>query len=81
MECERLDAAWFGRSIIEAYRDAVGDDVAPVLVHFYSAFRALVRAKLAAWHTHDAPAEGRGKWIGRALQYLVLAELHSPACA
>jgi aminoglycoside phosphotransferase family enzyme len=81
MECERLGAVWFGRSIIEAYREATCDDVAQALVHFYSAFRALVRAKLAAWHTHDAPPEGRGKWIGRALQYLDLAEAHSRACA
>jgi uncharacterized protein len=81
MECERLDAAWFGRAIIEAYREAAGDDIAEALVHFYSAFRALVRAKLAAWHTHDAPPEARGKWIGRALQYLGLAEAHSRECA
>jgi uncharacterized protein len=81
MECERLDAAWFGRAILEAYREAAGDDVVEALVHFYSAFRALVRAKLAAWHTHDAPPEARAKWIGRALQYLGLAEVHSRACA
>ena len=81
MECERLDAAWFGRSIIEAYREAACDDIAQTVVHFYSAFRALVRAKLAVWHTHDAPPEGRGKWIGRALQYIGLAEAHSQACA
>jgi aminoglycoside phosphotransferase family enzyme len=80
MECERLDAAWFAASIIEAYREAAGDDLAQALVHFYSAFRALVRAKLAAWHTRDAPPEARAKWIGRALQYLGLAEAHSRAC-
>lgn len=80
MECERLDAAWFGAALVEAYREAAGDDVAEVLVHFYSAFRALVRAKLAVWHTHDAPPEARPKWIGRALQYLGLADAHSRAC-
>jgi aminoglycoside phosphotransferase family enzyme len=79
MECERLDAAWFGRAVIEAYREVVGDDVPQALVHFYTAYRALVRAKLAAWHTHDAPQEGRAKWIGRALQYLGLAEAHCRA--
>jgi len=80
MECERLGAAWFAGAIIEAYRKAAGDDVAQALVHFYSAFRALVRAKLAVWHTRDAPPEARAKWIGRALQYLGLAEAHSRAC-
>jgi aminoglycoside phosphotransferase family enzyme len=80
MECERLDAAWFGAALIEAYRQAAEDAVAQTLVHFYSAFRALIRAKLAAWHTHDAPPEGRVKWISRALQYLGLAEAHGRAC-
>jgi aminoglycoside phosphotransferase family enzyme len=76
VECERLDAAWFGAALIEAYREAAGDDIAETLVHFYSAFRALVRAKLAVWHTHDVPVEARTKWIGRALQYLGLADAH-----
>jgi aminoglycoside phosphotransferase family enzyme len=80
MECERLEAAWFGAALIKAYREAAADDVAQALVHFYSALRALVRAKLAAWHTHDAPPDARGKWIGRALQYLGLAEGHGRAC-
>lgn len=80
MECERLDAAWFAGAIIDAYRNAAGDDIAPALVHFYSAFRALVRAKLAAWHTRDAPPEAMAKWIGRAVQYLGLAEAHRQAC-
>ena len=80
MECERIDAAWFGRSIIETYRRAAGDDIAQILVHFYSAYRALVRAKLAAWHTLDAPPENRGKWIGRVHQYLGLAETHGRVC-
>ena len=81
LECERLEAAWFGAAVVEAYRQAAGDDVARELVHFYAAFRALVRAKLAAWHTHDAPPEARAKWIGRALEYLALAEAHARACA
>ena len=80
MECERLEAAWFGAAVIDGYREAAGDDVAPRLMHFYSAFRALVRAKLAAWHTHDAPPEARSKWIDRALQYLGLAEAHGRTC-
>jgi aminoglycoside phosphotransferase family enzyme len=80
MECERLGAAWFGTSIVEGYRGAAGDDIAEALVHFYSAFRALVRAKLAVWHTHDAPSEALEKWIGRALQYLDLAEAHNRGC-
>jgi aminoglycoside phosphotransferase family enzyme len=81
MECERLGAAWFGAALVEAYREAAGDGVARELVHFYGAFRALVRAKLAVWHTHDGPPEARAKWIGRALQYLGLAEAHGRAAA
>jgi aminoglycoside phosphotransferase family enzyme len=81
MECERLGAAWFGAAVVQAYREAAVDDVAEALMQFYGAYRALVRAKLAAWHTHDAPPEARAKWIGRALQYLTLAEAHRGVCA
>jgi aminoglycoside phosphotransferase family enzyme len=43
------------------------------LFRFYCGYRALVRAKIAAWHTRDATPEEVEKWRARARQYLALA--------
>lgn len=74
MECEHAGAPWIGDVVLEEYREATGDDPAAPLLAFYRAYRAFVRAKLAAWHLRDRlePAE-QGRWIGRAQRYLELA--------
>jgi len=77
MECERLGHTTFGADLLSAYRDAARDAAPDALVHFYSAYRALVRAKIAALHTQDAAANEVPKWIGRAREYLALAESHA----
>jgi len=77
MECERLGHPGFGADLIAAYRDAARDEAPDELVHFYSAYRALVRAKIAALHTQDAAANEVPKWIGRAREYLALAGSHA----
>jgi aminoglycoside phosphotransferase family enzyme len=77
MECERLGHAAFAAGLLAAYRRAAQDDVPDALVHFYCAYRALVRAKIAAMHTHDAAAGEVPKWIGRAREYLALADSHA----
>ena len=77
MECERLGQRAFGAQIISAYRRAARDDAPDALVQFYCAYRALVRAKIAALHTHDAAAHEVPKWIGRAREYLALAASHA----
>jgi aminoglycoside phosphotransferase family enzyme len=77
MECERLGHADFGAGLLAAYRQAAQDDVSDALVHFYCAYRALVRAKIAAMHTHDAAAGEVPKWIGRAREYLAIGESHA----
>jgi len=79
MECERLGYPAFGAAVLAAYRRAAQDDVPELLVHFYCAYRALVRAKIAARHTHDALPWEAPRWIGRAREYLALAESHARA--
>jgi len=79
LECERLGHAAFGAEVIAAYRRALPEDAPEALVDFYRAYRALVRAKIAALHTHDAAAGEVPKWIGRASEYLALAARHSHA--
>ena len=50
------------------------------LVQFYKAHRAVLRAKLSAWHLKDHPDPAdQGKWIARAQRYLELAERYTAA--
>lgn len=77
MECERLGHGGFAARLLAAYLRAAEDDVPGELLHFYCTYRALVRAKIAAMHTHDASAGEVPKWIGRAREYLALAESHA----
>jgi len=77
MECERLGHRAFAAQLVAAYRAAAREDAPEALVDFYCAYRALVRAKIAALHTHDAAAGEAPKWIARAREYLALAASHA----
>ncbi len=77
LECERLGHADFAAALLAGYRRAAHDDAPDALVHFYCAYRGLVRAKIAAMHTLDAAAREVPKWIGRAREYLALAASHA----
>ncbi len=77
MECELLDAPFVGPLLFDTYQCSTGDRVPPRLIHFYQSFRALVRAKLAAWHLKDHPPDSHGKWLRRAADYLALADRHA----
>jgi aminoglycoside phosphotransferase family enzyme len=75
MECEYAGAPWIGEVVLDTYREATGDDPPQPLVQFYKAHRAVLRAKLSAWHLKDHPDPAdQGKWIARAQRYLELAE-------
>lgn len=80
MECARLGAPAIGEKIFTACCERMGDRVPPRLFHFYCAYRALVRAKIAAWHSKDVPAAEIEKWRVRARQYLALAATSVQAC-
>ena len=82
MECEFLGAPEVGRSLLAAYRAATEDVVSDDLIAFYQAARAVLRAKLAAFHLEDhLDANDRVKWITRARDYLHLAERHAARLA
>lgn len=75
MECEFAGARWVGDVVFDTYREASGDDPPRRLVRFYQAYRAGLRAKLAAWHLRDRlDPQARQKWLERARRYLELAE-------
>jgi aminoglycoside phosphotransferase family enzyme len=80
LECECAGSPHVGRSVLAAYRAHVPDVVPEPLLAFYQAQRAMMRAKLAAWHIKDGLPDGaRTRWLERASRYLAYAELRSAA--
>jgi aminoglycoside phosphotransferase family enzyme len=81
LECERLGAPALGRFILDRYASLSGDAPSLRLREFYMSHRALVRAKIAAWHTDDKAVNDHDGWTRRALDYLDLAENHARCCS
>jgi aminoglycoside phosphotransferase family enzyme len=78
MECEYAGAPWIGEVVFETYREATGDEPPLPLVQFYKSCRAVLRAKLSAWHLKDHPDPAdQGKWAARAQRYLELADRYA----
>ncbi len=78
LECEHAGADFIGEVAFVAYREGTGDDPPEPLIRFYKAYRASVRAKLAAWHLQDHPDEAaRRKWQDHARRYLALARRYA----
>jgi aminoglycoside phosphotransferase family enzyme len=72
LECERLGQPRVGRWFLEAYTQATGDALPEVLFGFYHDYRALRRAKLAAWHLDDPTVRDPGHFRTKAQRYLEL---------
>lgn len=79
LECEHLGGAVVGQWVLETYGNATGDVPQPSVVHFYTSYRAALRAKLAIWHLRE-PVTDAPKWRQRARSYLDLAEAHIAQC-
>jgi len=74
MECRRKGAAWVGDVILACYASLSGDGCPPRLVAFYQAYRAFLRALLAAWHLLDEDCRDPQHWRCKADAYLDMAE-------
>jgi aminoglycoside phosphotransferase family enzyme len=70
LECARLGDAAVGEAILARCQRDSADTVPASLVTFYTAFRALVRARLAIQHLDDGSSEAAGKWRDRATTYV-----------
>jgi aminoglycoside phosphotransferase family enzyme/predicted kinase len=57
MDLERLGARWAAERVVDGYVEAGGDPGPPELLAFFAAYRALVRAKVAALAQHQAEAQ------------------------
>ena len=73
LECERLGRAEVGRWFLGTYTEVAGDEPPAALLRFHRTYRALRRAKIAAWHLEDPSVPDHDKWCERARCYLELA--------
>jgi aminoglycoside phosphotransferase family enzyme len=73
MECERLGSAEIGPILFDRYHRRTGDKAAPVLINFYKAVNALIRARIAILHLRELPVREPAKWPKRAAEYLSIA--------
>jgi uncharacterized protein len=81
MECEAAGAAWVGPHLEGRIATALDADAARPLVPGYTAYRALLRARLAAAHLLEAvPRRPRQHWQSQARRYVALAVRALDAC-
>lgn len=73
IECAHLSQAAAAEAVIDAWREASGDEVPQPLFSFYCSRRAAMRAKLIAWHLLDPQQRQRAPWSARAQQFLEAA--------
>ncbi len=74
MECARLGAALIGPRLIETVSRALADHAPPRLIGLYTAWRAMLRARLAIAHLLDPVPRLPEKWEPLAGRYLEIAE-------
>lgn len=74
LECEFAGAGELGPVILRTYEQETGDRIPERLIAFYQGMRALVRAKLSAWHLPDYPPDTHAAWLEQAGAYLKIAE-------
>lgn len=77
MECARLGAPSIERILFRHYTARTRDMPPPVLVTFYKAVGALIRARIAILHLRDERVRDRTKWTRRAADYLAIAGRHA----
>ncbi len=74
IECELLGLPKIGGRFIKKYSALTGDAIPAILINFYKALRALVRARLAILHLLELPYESDSKWRKKTEQYLKIAD-------
>ena len=63
--------------IVTACRDASGDHFSGRVLDGYQGRRALVRAKIVAWHILDTTVASLAPWSARAQEYVALAQRYA----
>jgi uncharacterized protein len=73
LECQRLQAGWIGRLIIDTYAERTKDHPDDELMSFYRAYRACLRARLSLVHIIESDTRSPWKWLPQARHYIALA--------
>jgi aminoglycoside phosphotransferase family enzyme len=73
MECDRMAARSIGQVLFRRYCLHTHDTPSPLLIAFYKAIGALIRARIAILHLQESPVRDPGKWPKRAAEYLAIA--------
>jgi uncharacterized protein len=76
-ECDFLGAEWVGPQLLWAYRDQSGDNPPAVLLDFYKAYRACVRAKVAALRADQLVGPAHESAASDACRHLALADRYA----
>lgn len=79
LECEVAGAIEVAEQIIASYQQCAGDRFSRRLLDSYQSCRALVRAKILAWHVLDPTVASLAPWTEKAQAYVALAERHALA--
>lgn len=76
LECELLGREDLAATVVDSYcgREAPPDSLSP----FYQAYRAFLRARLAAAHLLDGDVAEPDKWLHKTRDYLDAARRHCP---
>jgi aminoglycoside phosphotransferase family enzyme len=75
LECDMAGAAWIGDRLLQGCAAALGDAPPPALQPLYTAYRAVVRARLAIAHLLDPCPRTPQKWTPLAQRYITHALL------
>lgn len=70
LECTMAGAGWVLGFALDTYASVCDDRPAGALVDFYTAHRAVTRAKVVAWHLRDPVYRHTAPWAEIATRYL-----------
>jgi aminoglycoside phosphotransferase family enzyme len=73
LECDLAGAPWIGSQLVAGIADALGDHPGPSLMHFYTAYRAMLRARLAMAHLLDPRPRSPERWPAQSERYIAHA--------
>lgn len=77
IECLQAGNSQAGDCVLDAYRRGSADPVSDRLLDFYRSRRAMVRAKILAWHLLDPAVMNLAPWPELAEGYLACAERYA----
>lgn len=80
LECEMAGAAWIGARLVERCAAVLGDGASALLLQLYTAYRALLRARLAMAHLLDPQPRTPERWTPLAQRYVERSLRSLEAC-